>query len=206
MPNIRHLSLEPWGDLFDTLDCLNLPGLTSVRLQGNNMDYLYLKPTEVTNRRFRSFFDRTPGSKVVSLSLDTVPISDEVIISLLRMVPTLEQLDIAEKYHREYKSISTYFWKSLSIVRPTSSHIVVPRLKELNLTFYGKDLDDDALLDTLTSRFDPGGDVAPLKIITLNIVGTVSKKLEESLGYLKTYSGSKGTRLSVECFKRQTRS
>ncbi|KAK7029657.1 hypothetical protein VNI00_014355 [Paramarasmius palmivorus] len=202
MPNVKHLNMEfdSSDDMFPVLRCLDLPALTSVRLQGQFNGSQY-KTAEL---HLSSFLERS-SNRITSLSLVTFPISDQNAISLLRMIPTLEQLYIEEEYRWKLNSnikqrmITTEFWRSLSLIHATSSSHIVPRLKELELIFHGDDLNDGALLDTLTSRFTPdGGEVACLKKITLKIIGGVpSSQLKESLGSLTRHFGQKGTRLEV---------
>ncbi|KAJ8092878.1 hypothetical protein PM082_023511 [Marasmius tenuissimus] len=110
---------------------------------------------------------------LTSFHLDGLPISDEHIISLLQLLPYLEVLHIvdpnAQTFPPSQNMIVTHnFLQRLAarsefqdwemVETSSSSGVVVPRLKDLTLFVSAASLDQQALVDAVTSRWIPDED------------------------------------------------
>ncbi|KAK1226655.1 hypothetical protein PQX77_010367 [Marasmius sp. AFHP31] len=107
---------------------------------------------------------------VTSLRFDGLPISDEHMISLLQLLPNLELLHLQEPSlsspqnmivtHRFLQRLTAHSeFRDWEVAESSSgSGVMIPRLKDLTLSIYSVPLDQQALVDAITSRWIPDED------------------------------------------------
>ncbi|KAL0576982.1 hypothetical protein V5O48_004992 [Marasmius crinis-equi] len=136
---------------------LTFPALSSLEIiNGWERMLPTRRPEEETH--LKEFISRS-GCSITSLRLQAVSLTDEEVLRLLRLIPMLKSLAIGEYLHEPTNRIITHsFSEQLFIDQETSadaSHALLPLLTELRLSIHANGLDEQALLDALTSRLTP---------------------------------------------------
>ncbi|KAK7041705.1 hypothetical protein VNI00_008994 [Paramarasmius palmivorus] len=106
-------------------------------------------------------FLRRSSCPITTLSLKWLPITEEQIIQLLRLLPAIENLQLEEfqKGIRPRDAVTNqfitndFFTKCLSST--SSPTPALPRLTNLKLTYHTHKLDEDAVMDAVMSRMQP---------------------------------------------------
>ncbi|KAK7043025.1 hypothetical protein VNI00_008763 [Paramarasmius palmivorus] len=122
------------------------------------------------------FLERS-ACTLTSLSLQWVPISDTQIIHLLQNIPTLSKLHI-EEYHRgverKNRIVTKSFLDRLNFDHEQTTALYLPRLSELSIVVHSSDLDRQAILRAVTSRWVPDTVyAAEVGVDCINSVGVV---------------------------------
>ncbi|KAK1234243.1 hypothetical protein PQX77_002550 [Marasmius sp. AFHP31] len=212
MLNARHLSVvsvEKDG-IGPILDICAVPRLESLEVINHwGVARGWDKPWDVAP--FRECLLRSSCS-LTSLRLEKLPIIDDQMISLLQITPCLESLHIvgAKPYMDENPDdphniiVTTNFLRRLSAHRrywetaisSSPADPVVPRLKHLTLEVHSGPLDQQALIDVVTSPWNPTGvdDTSGDGYNCLRSVAFVVKVFRNA-------EASFDSLLTLECFK-----
>ncbi|KAJ8083168.1 hypothetical protein PM082_009037 [Marasmius tenuissimus] len=135
-----------------------LPGLSSLKIWGHWDDLRPRKWPRWDNSCLEAFLERS-FCTITSLQLQSLPITDTETLSLLGMIPTITSLYLGElRGHPQNRIVTRYFWDGLKVSRGSPSAVsipLVPQLTDLKLVVHEEDLDADAFLNTLSSRWLP---------------------------------------------------
>ncbi|KAL0072494.1 hypothetical protein AAF712_000257 [Marasmius tenuissimus] len=169
--NARHLSvvMDEKEGIAPIFDICTVPRLESLEVINRDVARDWDVPWDVAP--LRECILRSSCS-LTSLRLEKLPIIDDQMISLLQITPCLETLHIvdAEPYMEDDDpddphnvTVTTNFLRRLSAHRrdwdtaisSSPADHVVPRLKHLTLEVHSEPLDQQALIDVVTSRWNP---------------------------------------------------
>ncbi|KAK7028995.1 hypothetical protein VNI00_008920 [Paramarasmius palmivorus] len=198
--DVKDLSITAWHLIHINFpfQSLTLPQMTSLSVRGDESreyrdctDY-----TEIDSEPICDFIIRS-ACCLTSLHMKWVPFTDEQILSLLRLLPTLKILSLEEfadcsTNGTANSMLTPSFLRHLSITAEhddpgdlSSSSPLVPRLTDLNLAIHaGKDDENEALVTMLTTRLlldeavDAGVDV--LETVSLAIISYEPDELSSS--------------------------
>ncbi|KAI3616955.1 hypothetical protein WG66_004112 [Moniliophthora roreri] len=208
--NIQNLVIE--AESQDDVSCIlrhsNFPQLTSILISGLKSgiseDWVRWDDLEVPIETFL----RRSACTITTLHLQSLPMLDHQAISLLRLMPALENLHIQEmvRDNEEFpinKIVTSVFLQNLLVDHACSSESTpfLPRLANLTLAVHGYNLDGEALLKAITSRWlatrglpsDVG--VNSLKSVSIRLIGEACH-IENDLFALDGFRDA-GLRVSV---------
>uniref|UniRef100_A0A0W0G6Q0 F-box domain-containing protein n=1 Tax=Moniliophthora roreri TaxID=221103 RepID=A0A0W0G6Q0_MONRR len=151
----------------DLKQCLTLPQLPSPDVMAliPGADDLFDDMLSWDNELVECFLHRS-SCFISSLSLRHIPISDQQTLHLLRLLPSLITLYIEESCVPDYEQgrttnriITRRFLRETSVTELSvfnDAQTLLSRLNRLSMIIHGgPSLDQDALLDALTSRWQP---------------------------------------------------
>ncbi|KAK7041950.1 hypothetical protein VNI00_008932 [Paramarasmius palmivorus] len=210
--SVQHLKLTTkWQDQSSFIFGLaTLPHLLTLEVNGAST--LSLESRPILPNLWRTFdeklvveFIKRSACDLTSLTLKSIPATDFQTITLLRLMPTLTHLHIEEVdqvYNANVKDfnnriLTTTFFHHLMIDDENASDTCIPpflpRLTELVFTASRLGLDQNALLDAITSRYqhDSGNGFASLRSLSLTVF---CRGREPELPPLRCFS-------SLKCFQ-----
>ncbi|KAL0570088.1 hypothetical protein V5O48_011882 [Marasmius crinis-equi] len=139
-----------------------LSGILSLKIWG----YWYRLREEWpvwTETHLRNFLQRS-SCNITTLDLSHLPITDEQMLSLLGIMPTVKSLRIEElRDEGENRIVTKLFLDGLAIqasMKTPSSAPLVPCLADMKLIIHAENLHSDPFLRTLSSRWLPDPHVA----------------------------------------------
>ncbi|ESK86382.1 hypothetical protein Moror_4975 [Moniliophthora roreri MCA 2997] len=159
---------------------LTLPHLSSIVLE---KDY-YLQPNDwdQTWLHIQDFFHRSQCN-VTSLRLHESPLHGPRAIAFLLLLPALEKLHIQELQDEEIRVVTPLFLRHLTVEHGcfSQSSPFLPRLKDLSLNVYGRNLDAEGLANAVISRWQPAGDIGveSLQSVQISVTRDVHTCLQE---------------------------
>ncbi|KAJ8083167.1 hypothetical protein PM082_009036 [Marasmius tenuissimus] len=158
---VKHLDIvaaTSQGDVDGVFQHTTLGGLSSLRMCGGCSDTADEYWPTWDNTCLGAFLHRS-SCTITFLHLKSLPITDIQTLSLLRMIPTIRSLGIEEWRSRQQNCIVTgHFLDGLNASQesPSPSFIpLVPQLTDLKLVVHARNLDSDAFLTALSSRWLP---------------------------------------------------
>ncbi|ESK91756.1 hypothetical protein Moror_10585 [Moniliophthora roreri MCA 2997] len=200
--DIKHLSIiaEEQHDVSSIFQYSTLRYLSSLDISGA-FAATDDRWTEWDGTAIKDFFVRS-SCIVTSLRLSWIPITGDQTISLLRFMPLLHDLHIEEYKtgNTGNKIVTPAFLGGLWIDHGSSSGSICPRLSELKLAVHGGDLDTDALLKAVTSRWLPdppyAAEIGVDCLRSLSITLLAESDLTHTLASLLDFRGA-GLRVNI---------
>ncbi|KAL0570087.1 hypothetical protein V5O48_011881 [Marasmius crinis-equi] len=192
------------ADVDGTLQHTTLREISSLSICGRHDFYAPAIWPKWNELHLQSFLQRS-SCRISSLTLKCLPITSEQMISLLRMIPTIESLCI-EELHQEHENriVTRTFLDSFAAGAPAhlpSSTPLIPRLTDLRLVVHVKHLESETFLKALSSRWAPDPtnaveiDVACLRSVAIVVILNDGDK-EGDLDGLLCFADA-GVRLSI---------
>uniref|UniRef100_A0A0W0F760 F-box domain-containing protein n=1 Tax=Moniliophthora roreri TaxID=221103 RepID=A0A0W0F760_MONRR len=159
IPSVTHLSLaarQEWEADF-AFECFTLRQLSSLEISSIDGSW------DVWDQRLLTDFLIRSACTITSLSLKRVPVTDEELIQLLRLMPMLKSLQLEEKSDDMPQSsfakrtITRRFLQKLTIDGQDESPPFLPKLMDIGLVLYDDGLAERALPTALLSRWISNG-------------------------------------------------
>ncbi|EEB89267.1 hypothetical protein MPER_12652 [Moniliophthora perniciosa FA553] len=206
LPGVTHLSVAAMeaGEAYCPFKHLTLQGLSSLEItRGPGYDDDGEDWEAWNEEPIRDFFERS-GCTVTSLSLRGVPISDEQLIHLLRLMPALSSLCLEEFFGDEdvitNRTVTRQLLQKLTIDDTSSPFL--PKLTDISLVLREDGLADTVLPNALISRWVPDSsqfEVACIKsvIVALANLKTESEETIEDLTLKLRFLDKRGVWVSV---------
>jgi len=198
------LSVHPWMIRVSTLDALlsrlTLPSLCSLAIVSAQGEITNSGKESWPIKSFASFFMRSRCS-ITSLTIQNTPISDTEIISLLRFVPNLRELNICDCSLP--RTVTDKFLQAMHTLNctnyeATSQIPLVPRLKSINFRVQDLSFDPAKFIDMVRSRWIPEPEYASqIGISSLKSVKLLVKEGEVECAF-RSLSQLDGLGLQVE--------